>query len=151
MLRRIFSLVIKEFIHLRNDWWLPAFMLLGGASELLLVGWATPWDGKFKGKLQPAGTYVYYLVIQRPLMDDERIIYHTMILYNHSAFYFTRCWNITTSQNTHITLRGMELSNKVTSFKTFIFMKFKKFIVTFRFNMLVANYIHNLCDWMKCG
>lgn len=41
MLRRIFSLVIKEFIHLRNDWWLPAFMLLGGASELLLVGWAT--------------------------------------------------------------------------------------------------------------
>jgi ABC-2 type transport system permease protein len=41
MLRRIWSLVIKEFIHLRNDWWLPAFMLLGGASELLLVGWAT--------------------------------------------------------------------------------------------------------------
>jgi len=41
MLRRIWSLVIKEFIHLRNDWWLPAFMILGGASELLLVGWAT--------------------------------------------------------------------------------------------------------------
>lgn len=41
MIRRIFSLVIKEFIHLRNDWWLPAFMLLGGALELLLVGWAT--------------------------------------------------------------------------------------------------------------
>ncbi|MFZ5920082.1 MAG: ABC transporter permease [Chloroflexota bacterium] len=41
MLRRIWSLVIKEFIHLRNDWWLPAFMLLGGATELLLVGWAT--------------------------------------------------------------------------------------------------------------
>lgn len=41
MLRRIWSLVIKEFIHLRNDWWLPAFMLLGGALELLLVGWAT--------------------------------------------------------------------------------------------------------------
>ena len=41
MLRRIWSLVIKEFIHLRNDWWLPAFMVLGGASELLLVGWAT--------------------------------------------------------------------------------------------------------------
>jgi drug efflux transport system permease protein len=41
MLRRIWSLVIKEFIHLRNDWWLPAFMLIGGASELLLVGWAT--------------------------------------------------------------------------------------------------------------
>jgi len=41
MLRRIWSLAIKEFIHLRNDWWLPAFMLLGGASELLLVGWAT--------------------------------------------------------------------------------------------------------------
>ncbi|HVN16965.1 MAG TPA: ABC transporter permease [Anaerolineales bacterium] len=41
MLKRIWSLVIKEFIHLRNDWWMPAFMLLGGASELLLVGWAT--------------------------------------------------------------------------------------------------------------
>jgi ABC-2 type transport system permease protein len=41
MLRRIWALAIKEFIHLRNDWWLPAFMLLGGAMELLLVGWAT--------------------------------------------------------------------------------------------------------------
>jgi ABC-2 type transport system permease protein len=41
MLRRIWSLVIKEFIHLRNDWWMPAFMLFGGALELLLVGWAT--------------------------------------------------------------------------------------------------------------
>jgi ABC-2 type transport system permease protein len=41
MLRRITSLVVKEFIHLRNDWWLPAFMLFGGALELLLVGWAT--------------------------------------------------------------------------------------------------------------
>ena len=41
MLRRIWSLVIKEFIHLRNDWWMPAFMLIGGAIELLLVGWAT--------------------------------------------------------------------------------------------------------------
>lgn len=41
MFRRILSLVIKEFIHLRNDWWMPAFMLLGGATELLLVGWAT--------------------------------------------------------------------------------------------------------------
>lgn len=41
MLKRIWSLVIKEFIHLRNDWWLPVFMLLGGALELFLVGWAT--------------------------------------------------------------------------------------------------------------
>jgi ABC-2 type transport system permease protein len=41
MLTRIWSLVVKEFIHLRNDWWLPAFMLLGGTMELLLVGWAT--------------------------------------------------------------------------------------------------------------
>ena len=41
MWKRIGSLVIKEFIHLRNDWWLPAFMLIGGASELLLVAWAT--------------------------------------------------------------------------------------------------------------
>ncbi len=40
-LRRIWSLSIKEFLHLRNDWWLPAFMLLGGALELVLVGWAT--------------------------------------------------------------------------------------------------------------
>jgi ABC-2 type transport system permease protein len=41
MFKRIWSLVIKEFIHLINDWWMPAFMLFGGASELLLVGWAT--------------------------------------------------------------------------------------------------------------
>ena len=41
MFKRIWALVIKEFIHLKNDWWLPAFMLIGGASELLLVGWAT--------------------------------------------------------------------------------------------------------------
>jgi ABC-2 type transport system permease protein len=41
MFRRIWSLAVKEFIHLRSDWWMPAFMLLGGAMELLLVGWAT--------------------------------------------------------------------------------------------------------------
>ena len=41
MLTRIWSLSIKDFIHLRNDWWLPAFMLIGGAMELLLIGWAT--------------------------------------------------------------------------------------------------------------
>jgi ABC-2 type transport system permease protein len=40
-LRRIWSLSIKEFLHLRNDWWLPAFMLFGGTLELVLVGWAT--------------------------------------------------------------------------------------------------------------
>ncbi len=41
MITRITSLVVKEFIHLRRDWWLPAFMLIGGLMELLLVGWAT--------------------------------------------------------------------------------------------------------------
>jgi ABC-2 type transport system permease protein len=41
MLKRIWSLSIKEFIHLINDWWMPAFMLFGGVIELLLVGWAT--------------------------------------------------------------------------------------------------------------
>lgn len=41
MVRRIWSLVVKEFLHLIHDWWLPAFMLIGGAVELLLVGWAT--------------------------------------------------------------------------------------------------------------
>jgi ABC-type multidrug transport system permease subunit len=41
MFKRIWSLAIKEFIHLINDWWMPAFMLIGGATELLLVGWAT--------------------------------------------------------------------------------------------------------------
>ena len=41
MLRRIWALTRKEFIHLRNDWWLPVFMLLGGVLELLAVGWAT--------------------------------------------------------------------------------------------------------------
>ena len=41
MLKRILALTKKEFIHLRNDWWLPAFMLLGGVLELMAVGWAT--------------------------------------------------------------------------------------------------------------
>ena len=41
MITRILSLIEKEFIHLRRDWWLPAFMLIGGAAELLLIGWAT--------------------------------------------------------------------------------------------------------------
>jgi ABC-2 type transport system permease protein len=41
MIARIWSLVIKEFIHLRRDWWLPMFMVIGGVSELLIVGWAT--------------------------------------------------------------------------------------------------------------
>lgn len=41
MLKRIWPLVVKEFIHLIRDWWMPAFMLFGGAFELLLVGWAT--------------------------------------------------------------------------------------------------------------
>ncbi len=41
MLRRIWSLALKEFLHLLHDWWMPAFMLIGGTSELLLVGWAT--------------------------------------------------------------------------------------------------------------
>jgi len=41
MLKRIWALVRKEFTHLRHDWWLPAFMLIGGAMELLLIGWAT--------------------------------------------------------------------------------------------------------------
>jgi ABC-2 type transport system permease protein len=41
VIRRIWALTIKEFIHLRNDWWLPVFMLFGGVLELLIVGWAT--------------------------------------------------------------------------------------------------------------
>ncbi|NOY98715.1 MAG: ABC transporter permease [Chloroflexi bacterium] len=41
MIRRIIALAKKEFIHLRNDWWLPVFMLVGGVMELMLVGWAT--------------------------------------------------------------------------------------------------------------
>lgn len=40
-LKRVLALSLKELLHLRNDWWLPAFMLLGGAMELILVGWAT--------------------------------------------------------------------------------------------------------------
>lgn len=41
MAKRIWSLTLKEFLHLLHDWWMPAFMLFGGALELLLVGWAT--------------------------------------------------------------------------------------------------------------
>jgi ABC-2 type transport system permease protein len=41
MVKRIWSLVIKDFTHLIRDWWLPAFMLFGGLLELLVIGWAT--------------------------------------------------------------------------------------------------------------
>ncbi|RLD08311.1 MAG: hypothetical protein DRI65_02530 [Chloroflexota bacterium] len=41
MIRRILALVKKEFLHLKGDWWLPAFMLFGGTLELLAIGWAT--------------------------------------------------------------------------------------------------------------
>ncbi len=41
MLTRILALVKKEFIHLRNDWWMPAFMVFGGLLELVMVAWAT--------------------------------------------------------------------------------------------------------------
>ena len=41
MFSRIWAISIKEFLHLRYDWWLPAFMLVGGVIELLLIGWAT--------------------------------------------------------------------------------------------------------------
>jgi ABC-2 type transport system permease protein len=41
MIRRILALVKKEFLHLKSDWWLPVFMLLGGTLELLAIGWAT--------------------------------------------------------------------------------------------------------------
>jgi ABC-2 type transport system permease protein len=41
MLKRIWSLVVKEFIHLRSDWWLPVFMLVAGTMELFLVAWVT--------------------------------------------------------------------------------------------------------------
>jgi ABC-2 type transport system permease protein len=41
MLNRIWALSVKDFIHLINDWWLPAFMLIGGVLELVAVGWAT--------------------------------------------------------------------------------------------------------------
>jgi ABC-2 type transport system permease protein len=41
MLSRIWALAVKDFLHLKNDWWMPAFMLLGGVMELYLIGWAT--------------------------------------------------------------------------------------------------------------
>jgi ABC-2 type transport system permease protein len=41
MLSRIWALAFKDFLHLKNDWWMPAFMLLGGVMELYLIGWAT--------------------------------------------------------------------------------------------------------------
>jgi ABC-2 type transport system permease protein len=41
MIARIWSLVIKEFIHLRRDWFMPVFMVIGGALELIIIGWAT--------------------------------------------------------------------------------------------------------------
>ncbi len=41
MIKRIGSLTIKEFLHLIHNWWWPALILVGGALELLLIGWAT--------------------------------------------------------------------------------------------------------------
>ncbi len=41
MFNRITSITIKEFIHLRRDWMLPLFMIIGGTLELLVIGWAT--------------------------------------------------------------------------------------------------------------
>jgi ABC-2 type transport system permease protein len=41
MLKRILALTKKEFIHLKNDWMLPAFMLFGGLLELIVIAWAT--------------------------------------------------------------------------------------------------------------
>ena len=61
-LKRIASLSIKEFLHLRHDWWLPAFMLLGGALELLLVGWATS---------RPI-THLPLMVLDRDLSAESR-------------------------------------------------------------------------------
>ncbi|MFN2302256.1 MAG: ABC transporter permease, partial [Anaerolineales bacterium] len=41
MILRVWALVVKDFLHLKNDWWMPAFMLLGGVLELFMIGWAT--------------------------------------------------------------------------------------------------------------
>jgi ABC-2 type transport system permease protein len=41
MIARIWSLTVKEFIHLRRDWWMPTFIVFGGVLELFFVGWAT--------------------------------------------------------------------------------------------------------------
>ena len=41
MFNRITSITIKEFIHLRRDWWLPLFMVVGGTLELLIIGWGS--------------------------------------------------------------------------------------------------------------
>jgi ABC-2 type transport system permease protein len=41
MWRRIGSLVIKEFIQLARDYWFTIFIIVGPATELFLVGWAT--------------------------------------------------------------------------------------------------------------
>jgi len=65
MFRRIWSLVIKEFIHLRTDWWLPAFMLLGGGMELLLVGWVTS---------RPITNLPFMVMDQDRSSDSRRIV-----------------------------------------------------------------------------
>lgn len=88
MLRRILSLVKKEFIHLINDWWMPAFMLFGGALELLLVGWATSrpitnlpimvWDQdqsaasrKFVISLENTGTFILEDYVQDRISIED--------------------------------------------------------------------------------
>ena len=39
----------------------------------LVHGSNTPWNGQLKGADQPAGTFVYYIIIERPLKEDEKL------------------------------------------------------------------------------
>ncbi len=49
-----------------------SFRIYNRYGELVHDG-DSPWDGTFKGKEQPSGTFVYYIVISRPYKDDEKI------------------------------------------------------------------------------
>ena len=59
-LRRIWSLSVKEFLHLRNDWWLPAFMLFGGAMELVRWSAGQPIEDLSIGQPDLSGLFQRY-------------------------------------------------------------------------------------------
>ncbi len=59
-------------VILNNIATVKTFRVYNRYGEVVHDG-VTPWDGKFKGVVQPAGTFVYYIVISRPAKADEKL------------------------------------------------------------------------------
>lgn len=59
-------------VFLNNVATVKTFRIYNRYGELV-HNTASPWDGTFRGEQQPAGTYTYYLEIERPAMKTEPI------------------------------------------------------------------------------